>query len=152
MRYYPSLEAFAELAEQHTVVPVYRQLLGDTLTPVAAFDRLRHTDGAFLFESVVGGERVGRYSFLGAKPFRRFEAFGSKVREQVGTGAWVESEHPDALRLLEERIAAYRGPHVPGLPRFCGGAVGYAGYDAARYVEHLPNAPKDDRLRKLVII
>jgi anthranilate synthase component 1 len=145
MRYYPSFEAFAELARQHTVVPVYRQLLGDTLTPVAAFDKLRHTDGAFLFESVVGGERVGRYSFLGAKPFRRFEAFGSKVREQIGVGAWIESEHPDALRLLEERIAAYRGPHIPGLPRFCGGAVGYAGYDAARYVEHLPNAPKDDR-------
>jgi anthranilate synthase component 1 len=145
MRYHPGPEAFSEFARSHTVVPVFRQLLGDTLTPVSAFDKLRHTDGAFLFESVVGGERVGRYSFLGAKPFRRFEAYGSTVREQTGDGPWAEAEHPDALRLLEERVAAYRGPHLPGLPRFCGGVVGYAGYDAARYVEHLPNAPKDDR-------
>jgi len=145
MHYHPSPEAFAALAATHTVVPVYRQLLGDTITPVAAFNKLRSADGAFLFESVVGGERIGRYSFLGAKPFRRFEAFGNRVREQLGNVAWVETEHPDALRLLEERIAEYRGPHLPGLPRFCGGAVGYAGYDAARYVEYLPNAPEDDR-------
>ena len=54
-------------------------------------------------------------------------------------------EHPDPLRLLEEMLAAYRAPHLPGLPRFCGGAVGYAGYDTVRYVERLPNPPPDDR-------
>src|SRR5207253_2077810 len=57
----------------------------------------------------------------------------------------VELEHPDPLKVLEGMLAAYRAPHLPGLPRFCGGAVGYAGYDTVRYVERLPNAPPDDR-------
>ncbi len=77
----------------------------------------------------------------------RFLAFGNKIRIEGGaSGTTVsEFEHADPLRLLEEKLAAYRAPHVLGLPRFCGGAVGYAGYDAVRYVEHLPNPPLDDR-------
>ena len=140
----PTFPEFATLAA-HTVVPVYRQLVADTLTPVSAFCKIRGDGWAFLFESVVGGERVSRYSFLGAKPFRTFEAFGNRVREGVAGGALEEHTHADPLKLLEERIAEYRGPNVPGLPRFCGGAVGFAGYDAVRYVEKLPNAPPDDR-------
>ena len=145
MRYRPSSDEFAALAATHTVVPVFRTLAADALTPVSAFRKLRAAGWAFLFESVVGGERVGRYSFLGADPFRRFEAFGHRVREQVGSNPPTEFDHPDPLKLLEERIAEFRGPHLPGLPRFCGGAVGFAGYDAVRYVEKLPNAPPDDR-------
>src|SRR5262249_8531316 len=131
----PTFEEFAALAAGHTVVPVYRQLIGDTLTPVTAFCKVQGGEGAFLFESVVGGERLGRYSFLGAGPFLRFQAFGQRV--QVHTArpgraalALEECEHPDPLALLEQRLAAYRAPHLPGLPRFCGGAVGYSGYDA----------------------
>src|SRR5262249_49401490 len=93
----------------------------------------------------VGGERVGRYSFLGAGPFRTFEAYGTQTRTREGNGPWVNAEAADPLRVLEEMIDAYRAPHMPGLPRFCGGAVGYAGYDTVRYVEKLPNAPPDDR-------
>jgi anthranilate synthase component 1 len=157
MRYLPTLEEFVELARDASVVPVYRQLIGDTLTPVSAFCKIQEGEWAFLFESVVGGERLGRYSFLGAGPFLRFQAFGNKVQIQEslvhesGAGkrsaapAIQEFEHPDPLRLLEEKLAHYKAPHVPGLPRFCGGAVGYAGYDAVRYVEHLPNSPPDDR-------
>lgn len=144
-RYRPSFDEFAALAPGHTVVPVYRQLVGDTLTPVSAFRRVRGGGRAFLFESVVGGERVGRYSFLGAGPFRLFEAAGDKVRVRSAGGPWEESTHADPLRVLEDLIAAYRAPHLPGLPRFCGGAVGYAGYDTVRYVERLPDAPPDDR-------
>ena len=144
MRYQPSFEEFVELARGASVVPVYRQLIGDTLTPVSAFCKIQEGDWAFLFESVVGGERLGRYSFLGSGPFLRFQAHGHRVHI-AGPGSSVEIEHPDPLRLLEERLAAYRSPHIPGLPRFCGGAVGYAGYDAVRYVERLPNPPPDDR-------
>ncbi|MBY0521958.1 MAG: anthranilate synthase component I [Gemmataceae bacterium] len=140
MRYRPTFDEFAALARNASVVPVYRQLIGDTLTPVSAFCKIQEGEWSFLFESVVGGERVGRYSFLGAGPFLRFEAFDHRVR--LGN---EEFEHPDPLRLLEETLAKYRAPHVQGLPRFCGGAVGYAGYDAVRYVEHLPKAPPDDR-------
>jgi anthranilate synthase component 1 len=151
MRHRPTFEEFAELARTATMVPVYRQLIGDTLTPVSAFCKFQEGDWAFLFESVVGGERLGRYSFLGAGPFLRFQAHGTRVEIQTprpgAAGAWTthEQDHPDPLRLLEERLAGYRAPSLPGLPRFCGGAVGYAGYDTVRYVERLPNPPADDR-------
>jgi anthranilate synthase component 1 len=145
MPHFPPFDQFAELARAHTAVPVYRQLTGDTLTPVSAFCKIQEGDWSFLFESVVGGERIGRYSFLGAGPFRKFEAAGDRTRTQDGSGRWVESTAADPLRVLEEMVAAYRAPNLPGLPRFCGGAVGYAGYDTVRYVERLPNAPPDDR-------
>jgi anthranilate synthase component 1 len=156
MRYRPTFEEFVELTRASDqpvgLVPVFRQLIGDTLTPVSAFCKVQEGDWAFLFESVVGGERVGRYSFVGSGPFLRFQAFGPRV--QIAEAPWkspaaavirTELEHPDPLRLLEERLAAYRAPALPGLPRFCGGAVGYAAYDAVRYVERLPNPPPDDR-------
>jgi anthranilate synthase component 1 len=145
MSHRPTFDEFAALARDHTVVPVYRRLTGDTLTPVSAFCKLQEGDWSFLFESVVGGERVGRYSFLGAGPFRTFEAHGRRTRTRDGNGKWVEADAADPLRVLEDEIAAFRAPSVPGLPRFCGGAVGYAGYDTVRYVEHLPGAPPDDR-------
>src|SRR5438067_556945 len=145
MPHRPTFDQFAALAHGHTAVPVYRQLVGDTLTPVTAYAKVREGDWSFLFESVVGGERVGRYSFLGAGPFRVFEAAGQTVRVKDAAGPWRESTHADPLKVLEDMVAAYRAPHVPGLPRFVGGAVGYAGYDAVRYVERLPHAPPDDR-------
>jgi anthranilate synthase component I len=157
MRYYPTFDEFAELARQASLVPVYRQLVGDTLTPVSAFCKIQEGDWSFLFESVVGGERLGRYSFLGAGPFLRFQSYENHVRIQTfdaknreahgrsGQGQTVELDHPDPLKLLEEKLANYRAPQLPGLPRFCGGAVGYSAYDAVRYVEHLPNPPPDDR-------
>jgi anthranilate synthase component 1 len=154
MRYLPSFDEFAELARNASLVPVYRQLIGDTLTPVSAFCKIQEGDWAFLFESVVGGERLGRYSFVGAGPFLRFQAYEQRVQIQEAplepaaprvTPRLTELEHRDPLKLLEEKLALYRAPHVPGLPRFCGGAVGYAGYDTVRYVERLPNPPPDDR-------
>jgi anthranilate synthase component 1 len=144
MRHRPSLDEFLELARSASLVPIYRRLLNDVLTPVSAFHKVRDGDWSFLFESVIGGERVGRYSFLGADPFLRFQAFDQKVRIE-SHGSVEELTHPDPLRLLEETVAQYRAPHLPGLPRFCGGAVGYAGYDAVRYVERLPHPPPDDR-------
>jgi anthranilate synthase component 1 len=150
MHYRPTLDEFLELARRHSLVPVYRQLIGDTLTPVTAFCKIQEGDWSFLFESVVGGERLGRYSFLGAGPFLRFQAWDRRVQIQEGvklqgSSNVQELEHRDPLRLLEEKLMAYRAPHLPGLPRFCGGAVGYAAYDAVRYVERLPHPPPDDR-------
>jgi anthranilate synthase component 1 len=145
MPHRPTFEEFAALAREHTVVPVYRQLTGDTLTPVSAFCKLQEGDWSFLFESVVGGERIGRYSFLGSGPFYFIEARGNRVRISHGGREWSEVTATDPLRLLEDSLKVYRAAHLPGLPRFCGGAVGYAGYDTVRYVERLPNAPPDDR-------
>ncbi|HET6572250.1 MAG TPA: anthranilate synthase component I [Fimbriiglobus sp.] len=141
MPHRPSFDQFAELARAHTVVPVYRRLVADALTPVSAFWAIREPGGCFLFESVVGGERVGRYSFLGAGPFQTIEAYQNEVR--LGDGTTFNSADP--LKDFEFALGEYRSPNLPELPRFCGGAVGYAGYDTVRYVERLPNAPPDDR-------
>src|SRR5436305_6489798 len=104
MPHSPPFETFAELARGHTVVPVYRRLTADTLTPVSAFCKIQEGDWAFLFESVVGGERIGRYSILGAGPFRKFEAYGTRTRTQEGNGKWVEGQAADPLKVLEEMI------------------------------------------------
>lgn len=142
----PSAAEFDALARTHTVVPVFRTLVADALTPVSAFRKLRTAgEWAFLFESVVGGERVGRYSILGANPFLRFTATGNQIEIAERDGDSATSTSPDPLKSLETLVAKFRGPHLPGLPRFCGGAVGFASYDAVRYVERLPNAPPDDR-------
>ena len=101
MRYSPTYEEFAALAREHTVVPVYRQLIGDTLTPVSAFCKVQEGDWSFLFESVVGGERIGRYSFVGAGPFLRYQAWGNRV-QVTAEGRTQELEHPDPIQLLQE--------------------------------------------------
>src|SRR5438034_10232111 len=130
MRHHPPFDEFVRLASQGNLVPVYRRLTGDTLTPVSAFCKIQEGDWAFLFESVVGGERLGRYSFLGAGPFLRFQAWDRRVQIQnlmQPRSPARDLEHADPLQLLEEQLAQYRTPHLPGLPRFTGGAVGYAG-------------------------
>src|SRR3989442_6633546 len=123
MRYRPSYEEYGEQARNGSVVPIYRQLIGDTLTPVSAFCKIQEGEWSFLFESVVGGERLGRYSFLGSGPFLRFEASGRRVRvhERAPGGGpdrpvVREEEHPDPLRLLDEKLSAYRPPHLSALP------------------------------------
>src|ERR671935_1089659 len=100
MPHRPTFDDFAALARGHTVVPVYRRLTGDTLTPVSAFCKLQEGDWSFLFESVVGGERVGRYSFLGAGPFLTFQAFDRRVLVQETGRPARELTHADPLRAL----------------------------------------------------
>ena len=146
MRHLPERDEFLKLAKEYRLVPVYRQLVGDTLTPVIAFRKIQQGDWSFLFESVIGGEKVGRYSFLGSGPFLLFQAWDRRVRiDDLKTGQKRELNHDNPLKLLEETLAAYPMPPLPGLPRFCGGAVGYAGYDTVRYVEKLEKPPLDDR-------
>ena len=151
MSHLPAESQFAALARTHRLVPVYRRLFADGLTPLSAFARIDAGAGGCLFESVVGGERVGRYSFLGADPFLRFEAFGSTVRitrradtPDAAPPAVEEFHCDDPLAELERRMAAYRPARLPELPPFTSGAVGYASYDTVRYVERLPDAPPDD--------
>lgn len=145
----PSLDRFRKLAAGVHLVPVYRKLLGDTLTPVSAFKHIDVGPCSCLFESVVGGEKVGRYSFLTAGPFLLLEAFDRHVRVTEFPSSQApkvrEFESDDPLEELRTRIDALRSAVLPELPPFTGGAIGYAGYDTVRYVEHLPNAPTDDR-------
>ena len=144
MPHLPDFETFSRLSQGHQLVPVYRRLLSDALTPVTAFHLLDRGEQACLFESVVGGEKVGRYSFLAVEPFWEMVAHGNRVRIR-GEGGEKEFESTDPLDELRGRLAAFKAVHLPELPPFEGGAIGYAGYDVVRYVENLPNAPKDDR-------
>jgi len=146
-RYRPSFQDFTRLVGSASCIPVYRQLTGDGLTPVSAFRRIERAAPSFLFESVIGGEKVGRFSFLGTEPFLKFEARGLEVSitKSGEPGRAHRFTAPDPFVELEKLIDRYRAVQTPGLPRFAGGAVGYASYDAVRYTENLPNAPPDDR-------
>src|SRR4051812_48663089 len=146
MAHFPDFATFSRLAIEADYVPVYRRVLSDVLTPVSAFHKIDDGGCACLFESVIGGEKVGRYSFLAAEPYLLLEAHGKQSTVTVvrdGTPSTKSVENP--LEVLREHVQAVRVAKLPGLPPFVGGAVGYAGYDTVRYVEHLPNAPFDDR-------
>jgi anthranilate synthase component 1 len=144
MAHFPDFATFSHLAKTADYVPVYRRVLSDVLTPVSAFHKIDDGGSACLFESVIGGEKVGRYSFLAAEPFLSIDAHGNKVAIADASGTQqLTTDNP--LEVLRERVQAVRVAKVPALPPFTGGAVGYAGYDTVRYVENLPKAPKDDR-------
>jgi len=140
----PGRERFRHLARSHSIVPVWREVLADVQTPVAAFLRLERSLGdAFLLESVEGGERWGRYSFLGGDSFASVKAAGQRVmvtgRPPVSP---LEDEPP--LAYVGRLLAACRAPRLEGLPPLHGGAVGFLGYDCVRELERLPVAPPDD--------
>lgn len=140
----PDLNAYLRLAPQYDYVPVYRRMLSDTHTPVSAFRCLDRGGPGCLFESVIGGEKVGRYSFLGTEPVRRFSATGTAVTLSAVGGQSQTFECTDPLDELRKQLSPTVAP-IEGLPPFIGGAIGYAGYDVVRYVEKLPAAPEDDR-------
>lgn len=144
MPHQPDLEAFKRLGVDHAQVPVYRTMISDGLTPVSAFRKIDNGQTCCLFESVVGGEKVGRYSFIALNPFGQISARGNKMTIQR-SGQWLETESPNPFDRLREELEAIEVAQLPGMPPFVGGAVGYAGYDTVRYVEKLPNAPFDDR-------
>src|SRR5215813_1810031 len=129
-----SFEEFKDLARRGTFVPVYKEVLADLFTPVSAFLKVAEdADYAFLLESVEGGERVARYSFLGKDPFLVLKTEnGRAVLEQAGETRPLDEPFVTALRRL---MSEYRSPFVPDLPRLTGGAVGFFSYDAAPWFE-----------------
>jgi len=141
----PGLEEVRELAATHDLVAVYRSDLADTETPVAAYWRLNEDRPGFLLESVEGGERLGRYSFIGGEPLASI-TMRDRVAE-IDEGGEVRSQgFDDPVEFLEEFLRRHRQAPPEGLPaRFSGGLVGYMAYEAARYFEKLP-APTADPL------
>ena len=129
-----SFEEFVDLSRRGTFVPVVKEIIADLLTPVSAFLKIaEHSDYAFLFESVEGGERVARYSFLGKDPFLVLRARGGRTTIER-SGTTTQSEEP-FVPVLRRLMAEFKAPLVPDLPRFTGGAVGYIGYDASPVFE-----------------
>jgi anthranilate synthase component I len=146
-KYLPDFETFTALAEKFDVVPVYRQLLADRLTPVTAFEVLGRDEHAFLLESVVGGERVGRHSFIATRPRAVYQARGPHAVLWQAGQATRQFETKDPLADLQALIGTTKHARLDRLPPFTGGLVGYAGYDLIRYYEadSLTKPPSDDR-------
>jgi len=140
----PRFDDACALAATGTVLPVHRRILADTETPVSAFMKIRGEDArAFLLESVEGGEKVARYSFLGVDPFLVYRATGRRSVACARRGP-EDVRDGDPVSHLRELLERYRGIHLDGLPRFSGGAVGYLGYDTVRWVEDIPDGkPRD---------
>jgi anthranilate synthase component I len=141
----PDYATFARLATHGTLIPVAREFLFDSDTAVTAYYKLRRPPFGFLLESLVGGEKWARYTFLGTAPRSawRLEAGGRVSTWRADTG-WSEPRTvADPLTELDTLLRSARPVAVPGLPRFFGGAVGYLGYDMIRYIERLPGAPPD---------
>ncbi len=140
----PSRAEFKALARTHTVVPVWREVLGDLITPVAAFARVVGDGAGFLLESVEQGTRWSRFSFVGRNPLATLVARSGRI-ELEGTLPPSVPLDGGVLTAVEAILSAYRSPSLPELPPLHGGIVGYLGYDVVREVEHLPNVPPDDQ-------
>jgi anthranilate synthase component 1 len=140
----PGAEQFASLAASgRRIVPVWTAVVGDQLTPVGAFSAIVGDEPGFLLESVEGGERWGRYSFVGRRPLATVTARGGQVVSE-GRLEVPEGAAPGVLAALERFLAECRAPVLPELPPLHSGVVGYLGYDVVREIEQLPGAPPDD--------
>jgi anthranilate synthase component I len=156
--YSPSQAEFLKLAEQGNLIPVTRRLLADFETPLSAYTKIRGQGESFLFESVEGGEHIGRYSFVGCNPravikqtSNRIEVIESgKVTEKFAIPAkpneQCENCVRDGLEVVERVLKRFRAVTLPGLPRFTGGAVGFIGYEFIHDVEPVVPRPSQDEL------
>ena len=130
--YYPSLEEVKRLAGQGNLVPIYREINADLETPVSAYLKVARPPYSFLLESVEGGERIARFSFIGTEPLR-----------VIKTGPGQQHGAVDPLVPIEKELSQFKVPPVPYVQRFNGGAVGYLSYEAVNYFERLPSPDSD---------
>ncbi|MBF0446564.1 MAG: anthranilate synthase component I [Magnetococcales bacterium] len=140
----PSLEKFKLLAQQGNLVPLYREIMADLDTPVSAYLKVAADSSyAFLLESVQGGEKWGRYSFLGLDPAALFTVYDTRVEIQQNGKPLEVITGENPMAVLESYMNRFKPVTVGGLPRFHGGAVGYFGYDIVRCFENIPNNNPD---------
>jgi len=139
----PSLEEFKQKAKQGNLIPVYREILADMETPVSAFLKIDDGRHSFLLESMEGGEKWARYSFLGSRPSVIVKSFGRSVEITTDGKTKKRSFDRDPLEVIKYILSAYKPVPDPLLPRFFGGAVGFMGYDVVRFFEELPDRDKE---------
>jgi anthranilate synthase component 1 len=141
--YHPSKEEFLSLAQQGNLVPVFREVMADIETPISIFKKVAIGSESFLLESVEGGERWGRYSFIGHRPRLLVRARGDQI-ELTRNGEQCGQFKASPLDYLRNLMGTFRTVPVPGLPRFYGGLVGYLSYDIVRFIEDLPTLKPDE--------
>lgn len=141
----PDFNTVKNLANGFGLVPISKEVLADTETPVSAYLKIRsRAPYSFLFESVVGGEKIGRYSFLGVAPFLIFRSRGRQIAIEDVKAGTKRTFNGDPIAELRKLLAKYKAADVEGMPRFTGGAVGYVSYDAVRLMERIPESVEDD--------
>ncbi len=143
----PDYKEFSRLAREATLVPVVKSVSADLLTPVSAFLAIAHDEPhAFLLESVERGEQIGRYTFLGVRPYMRVRALAGKVQIEGRKIPTSRKTHPDEniFQVVKRLLREHRPATVPGLPPFTAGAVGYFAYDVVRQLEKIGSHAKDD--------
>ncbi|MDM8543631.1 anthranilate synthase component I family protein, partial [Desulfococcaceae bacterium HSG9] len=150
---FPEKEKFCEMAKKNNVVPVCTEILADTETPVSILKKLYRKDKpVFLFESAEGGERWGRYSFLGASARTRIRVFREKIEIEEEGVVEVRPHQGDPLGVLRELMEKYTPAEIPELPRFWGGLVGYFTYETVSFFEKIENLlPKDSPVADFII-
>ena len=143
MNVQPSRSEFEALAAKGNTIPVYLDLTADCETPLGAYSKICHEGPSFLFESIVGGERISRFSFMGANPRKVFRIFDREttIHGKDGSIETVETP-PDPLTLIEAEMAQYQPVEIPGMPPFSGGAVGFVGHEFIHSIE--PTVPKPE--------
>jgi len=139
---YPSKQEFDRLAQEANVVPVTKEIYSDTKTPIGIFMRFADEQNSFLLESVEGGEKWARYSFIGRNPYMTFSSDGDEMT--IVQNGKTKKKKGNPFDELKEIFAGFKYAYIEGLPRLSGGAVGYFGYDTVRHIEKLPDAPEDD--------
>lgn len=140
--YSPTFEQFKQLAQQGNLIPVYRDILADMETPLSIYRKLEEGKYSFLLESMEGGEKWGRYSFIGLNPSVIIRARGDRL-ERLDAAGEVHAETGNPVLFLRKVLSAYKPVVFDGLPRFFGGAVGYLGYDTVRFIEAIPETNPD---------
>ena len=141
MNIQPSRSEFDALTAKGNTIPVYLDLTADCETPLGAYSKIRHEGPAFLFESIVGGERISRFSFLGSNPRKVYRVFESETTITHRGGATETVPTPaDPLKLIESEMASYQPVEMPDMPHFSGGAVGFVGHEFIHSIE--PTVPK----------
>ena len=134
-------------AQDYNLIPITAEALSDLDTPLSVYLKLGREPYSYFLESVVGGERFGRYSFIGLPAARRIRVFGNTVTVEDDGVALETSESGDPLAFINDYLKRFKVAQMPGLPRFCGGLVGYFGYDTVRYIERrLASTKKTDTL------
>ncbi|MEI8176427.1 MAG: anthranilate synthase component I [Candidatus Omnitrophota bacterium] len=148
---YPDLKEFKRLSKKGNIIPIYRELSADIDTPVSCFLKIDNGKPSYLLESVEGGEKIARYSFLGTDPEviikskgRSIEIISAKTGTRQKPSVRRFECKKDPLEEIRTLMKGYRFVAVKGLPRFCGGFVGYFGYDMVRFFERLPDTNTDD--------
>jgi len=153
IKQFPDKETFLRLAQTHNVIPVCMETLSDTETPVSLLKKIDRPDGpVFLLESVEGGERWGRYSFLGASARCTVRVYRKFVEIEENGRIVKHPHHGDPFAVFRSLMGGYTAAHIPGLPRFWGGLVGYLTHEMVSFIEAIPNRlPEDQPIAHFIV-